>query len=140
MRGEKGPHLLRLMRRQVVEDDVHFPSARLRVDDLGEEGEEVLAGVARGRLPDDLASARVERGIEGERPVPVVFKAVALGAARRERKDGVESIERLNRGLLVEAEDRGVLWRIEVQPEDIGRLGLEVGIGRPHVALQSMRL
>lgn len=35
--------------------------------------------------------------------------------------------ERLNGGLLVLAEHRGMTGRVHVEPDDVGRLGLEVG-------------
>jgi len=63
-----------------------------------------------------------------------------LGSPRRERQHAVAAIERLNGGLFVHAEDRRVLRRIEIEPDDVGRLALEVRIVRRHVALQTMRL
>ena len=68
------------------------------------------------------------------------LEAVAFGSAGREREHGIEPVERLNRGLLVEAKDRRVLRRIEVQPDDVGRFRFKRRIGRPHVAVQPMRL
>jgi hypothetical protein len=41
--------------------------------------------------------------------VPVVLEAVAFGASRRERQDGIETIQGLNGGLLIDAEHGGVL-------------------------------
>jgi hypothetical protein len=43
---------------------------------------------------------------------------MALSASGRERKDGIEAVQRLNRGLLVEAEDGCMLGRIDVEPDD----------------------
>jgi hypothetical protein len=65
---------------------------------------------------------------------------VAFGTPRRQRQDRIEPIEGLNRRFLVDAEHHGVLRRIEVQADHIGGLRFELGIGRPHVPLESMGL
>src|SRR4051812_9268892 len=94
----------------------------------------------RRRLTHDFAGARVERGIERQRAVPVVLESVAFGAAGREREHGIEPVERLNRGFFVEAEDGRVLRRGEVQPDDVGGLHFKRRVGRPHIALEAMWL
>jgi hypothetical protein len=43
--------------------------------------------------------------------VPLVFEAVALRSAGRQREARVDAVERLNRRLFVETEHRGVLRR-----------------------------
>jgi hypothetical protein len=72
--------------------------------------------------------------------VPVVLEPVAFGAPGRKGQNGIEPIQRLNRGLLVDAEDGGMLRGIEVQPDHIRGFRLEFGIRRPHVPLEPMRL
>ena len=72
--------------------------------------------------------------------MPIVLKAVALGPPRAKRQHRVEAIERLNRGLLIDTEHRGVLRWIDVQPDHVGGLALEVRIIGGHVALQPMGL
>ncbi len=72
--------------------------------------------------------------------MPIVLKAVALSSPRAKRQHRVEAIEGLNRGLLIDTEHRGMLRRIDVEPDHIGGLALEVWIIRGHVALQPMRL
>ena len=68
------------------------------------------------------------------------IEAVALGPPGAKRQHRVEAIESLNRGLLIDTEHRGVLRRIDVEPDHIGGLALEVWIIRGHVALQPMGL
>ncbi|MGA8058724.1 MAG: hypothetical protein WB999_10805 [Candidatus Binataceae bacterium] len=70
----------------------------------------------------------------------VVLKAVALGPSWAKRPHRVESIERLNRGFLVDTEHRSVLRWIDVQPDHVGRFALEVRIVGGHVALEPMGL
>ena len=41
--------------------------------------------------------------------MPVVFETVAFGTSRRERQDGIETIQGLNGGLLIDTEHGRVL-------------------------------
>jgi len=45
--------------------------------------------------------------------MPVVLKAVAFSAAGRKREDGIEPIQSLNGSLLIQAENRGMLRRVQ---------------------------
>jgi 20S proteasome alpha/beta subunit len=140
MRLEERQHRRRFMSRQVVRNDVDLAVAPLRRHDLLQEPDELVTGVARGRFADDRARLRFQGGIEGEGPVTDVLEAVALGAAGRQRQDRIASVEGLNRGLFIDAEDGCVLRRIQIQPDNLRRFRFEIGIGRSQVALQSMRL
>ena len=72
--------------------------------------------------------------------MPVIFEAMPLGPPRRERQHGIEAIERLNGGFLIDGKDRGVVRRIDVQANHVGGLRLEVGIVRLHVPFEPVRL
>jgi hypothetical protein len=63
---------------------------------------------------------------------------VTLGPDRRHRQQGVAPVERPDRRLFIHAEHRRVRGRIQIKPDDVGRLGLEVRIGRAHVAFEPM--
>ena len=69
-----------------------------------EERQKVGACVPRGGLPDHLAGLGVQRSVEREGAVPLVFEAVALRSAGRQREARVDAVERLNRRLFVETE------------------------------------
>ena len=69
-----------------------------------------------------------------------VLEAVSLGATGRQRQNGIATVERLNRGLFIHAEDGGMLRRIQIERDDLRRFLFEIGIGRSQVTLQSMRL
>ena len=92
------------------------------------------------RLADDLAGGGVQCRKQAERAIALVFKSVALGTSGRQRKHPVLTVERLNRGLLVDAEHRCVGWRVQIQANHIGRLGLEVRIVGDHVSIHAMGL
>ncbi len=82
MRLEKRVDLLSLVRREIVDDDMDLASRRLRRQDVLQEVDERRTGMARNGLTDDFARAGIERGVQRERAVPVVFKAMAFGTPR----------------------------------------------------------
>ena len=85
VRDQDGPHRLRLVGREIVENHVNLAPRRLTGDDVAEELDKGRAGVSRHGLREQRAGPRVERGKERQRAVPVVLEAMAFGAARRER-------------------------------------------------------
>jgi hypothetical protein len=70
---------------EVVQDDVNLLPGRAPRDELFEKGNELAAGVACGGFAVYTTGGGIQRRIQGERSVAVVFKAVAFGASRRER-------------------------------------------------------
>lgn len=137
---EEAADLCRLVRGEVVEDDVDLSPGRLSGQQLFEKGDQLVAGMALHGLAKDGSAQCVERGVERERAVAEVLEAVALQAPRRERQHRIEPVERLDVTLLVQAEHRSMLRRIEIETNDVGGLLLEIGIVGSHVALDPMRL
>jgi hypothetical protein len=80
MRVEKVGDPLRLVAADVVADHVDFPAFGLAGDDIGQEGHELFAGVARHRLAQHFAGRSIERREQAERAVALVLEAVTLGA------------------------------------------------------------
>jgi hypothetical protein len=72
--------------------------------------------------------------------VAIVLKAMAFGPPGTQRQHRVKPIEPLNGGLLVDTEDRGVLWRIDIEPDHVGSLAFEVRVIAGHIALEPVRL
>ena len=72
--------------------------------------------------------------------MPGVLEAVAFGTSRRERQDGIETIQGLDGGLLIDAEHGRVLRWAQIEAEDIGGFAFEVGIVAGHVAFETVRL
>ena len=111
-----------LVRRGVVEHQVHVEVGRdLAVDGLQEllELDRAVAGVQRA---DDLAGREVERGVEAGRAVTLVVVGRALGDPRAHRQDRRGPVQRLDLGLLIDAQHDGSLGRVEVQADDIADL------------------
>ena len=77
--------------------------------------------------------------VELERAVPLVIESATFNPARRERQHAVPVVEGLNGGLLVDAEDRGMTGRVQVESDDVGGLRLEVGVVGRHIARQPVR-
>ena len=113
---------------EIVEDDM---DGRVRGggDDIVHEVEEFDAPPAllvRGR---DLAGGHLEGGKQGRGAVALVIVAMAgQRPAVRELQIALRPLQRLDRGLLVDADDDGVLGRRHVEPDHIGGLGDELGI------------
>ena len=69
----------------------------------------------------------------------IVLEAVPFRPAGRQRQHGVEPIQSLNGCLFVYAEHRCMLWRMQVQSDDVRRLGFEIRIVAGPIPFQSMR-
>ena len=93
-----------------------------------------------GGLAVDWAGLGVQGGIERESAVALVLETVALSPPRRQRQDAVAAVERLDGRGFIHAKHSGMAWRIEIEPDDVGRLAFEVGIVGGPIALQTMRL
>jgi hypothetical protein len=112
--------------REIVEDDVDLLIGRAQGDNLFQEADEVPTGVPDSGFPVNASGRGVQRSIQGERSMPVVFKSVVLSPARRKRQHRIKTIERLNGGLLVDTEHRSMLRRVQVQPDNVSRFGFEI--------------
>lgn len=65
-------------------------------------------------LAEHLGGLRMEGGVRPQRTVPEVFEPMTLSASGRQRQYGILAVERLDRGLLINAEPRRVLRKVEV--------------------------
>ena len=87
-----------------------------------------------------LSGLDVQSCVQRKRAMTIVFKAMPLGAARRQRQHWVQPIQRLNRRLLIYAKHGSMLRRIHVQADNVSGLFLKTWIVGGHIAVQSMRL
>ena len=124
--SEELAHQSTLVGRKVVEDYVDLLAAPLGFDQLTQESNQLLAGVPSDRLAQDRPTTSVQGREERERAVPVVLEAMPLGTPRRQGQNGVQPVEGLDVRLLVQAEDSGVLRRVEVQPDDVRGFAFEI--------------
>ena len=56
------------------------------------------------------------------------------------RQDGIETVQSLDGGLLIHAENDGVRRRVQIEADDVGGLGFKIGVVADHVMAQPMRL
>ena len=84
--SEKFGHLVSLVCREIVSDDVNRALCRLAGQDIGEKPDKLRRGVALGSLADDISSLSGKRRIQRQRSVALVLKAMALSATRRQRQ------------------------------------------------------
>jgi hypothetical protein len=131
---------LGLVGREVVGDDVDLFAARLIDDDVSQEGDELSRRMSACSLAQHFAGFGIEGGVEGQCAVPVVLEAMPFGSPWGQRQHRIFAIECLNSGLFIDAEDSGVLRRMQIQTDDVCRFGLEVRIVGGHVALDPMGL
>src|SRR5208337_2749864 len=111
---------------EIVEDDVNLLPRRAQGYDLLQERDELTAGMAGGGLAVNATGGGIERRIQGERSVSVVLEAVTFGASRRKRQDGIETIQGLNGGFLIDAEHGRVLRWVQIEAEDVGGFAFEL--------------
>ena len=137
---QKGVHQLRLVGRKIVNDDVNLFTRRLRGYDLIEETHELRAGMALGGLAKDFSALSLQSGIERKRPVAKVFKTMRFGSPGGKRKDGVKTIQSLDGALFIDTKDRCVGRRVQIEADDVRRLGFKVRVIADHVVSQAMRL
>src|SRR5271169_473758 len=116
------------VRGEIVEDDVNLLPRRAQGYDLLQKGDELTAGMAGSGFAVDATGGGIQCRIQRERAMPVVLEAVPFGASGRERQDGIETIQGLNGGLLIDAEHGCVLRRVQIEAQDVGGFGFELGI------------
>ena len=112
----------RLVGGVVVEHEVDGEVSRHLLVDLDEEPLELARPVALCERPDDLARRHVERGEQAGRAVADVVVGSPLGGGGHHRQDRLEAVERLDLGLLVDAEHDGSLGRVQVETDDVADL------------------
>ena len=125
--------------RRVVEDDVQIALAVATGQNL-EEPEDVGAGVAVSALPNDLPRGNRQSRVEARQAVATVVVGLAGRQSRPKRQDRLGSVESLDLGLLVDAQDHGIGWRVEVQSDNIVNLRLGLGVAAELERLDPMRL
>jgi hypothetical protein len=95
---------------------------------LFEEGNKVAAGVAGRGSSVHAAGLGVRCGIQRKRSMPVVLEAVTLGSSRRNGQNGIEPIQGLDGGFLIDAEHDGMLRWPQIQADNVGRFAFELRI------------
>ena len=128
------------MSRKIVSDDIDGNLGRLSGDQLAEKLDKFSAGVAVGCFAEDFARCGVQGRIERKGAMAKVFKSVTFGPPWRKGQDEDQTVQGLNGALFVDTENRCMGRRLQVEPNDCGRLLLEFRVIADHVAATSVRL
>ncbi len=94
-----------------------------------EKAQELLVAVARLALGQDLAGGNVQGGEEGGGAVADIAMRHAFDVAQSEGQEGLGALQGLGLALLVDAQDQGMVGRVEIEPDDVADLLDEEGIG-----------
>ena len=122
-------------------DHVNLLPSRLMCHDVGEKRYELIRRVPRRGFAYHFAGLRIERRVQRQRAGPLVLKPKPFGSSRRQRQHRIVAIEGLNRRRLASTQNTAACpGEVQVQPDDVGSLLLEVRIVGAHVALQPVRL
>ena len=81
---------------QIIGNDVDLATCRLTGHDLGEEIDELCAGMACTGFSQHLSGLSVQSAVERKRSVAVVLKAVPFGPAGRKGQNRIQAIQRLD--------------------------------------------
>lgn len=129
-----------LVRREIVRNHMNFQARGLSGHEVRQEGDELLGRVPVGRFAQDFARLRIERGVQGERAMAVIFEAMPFRSPRRQGQHRILTVQGLDRRVLVHTKHGRMLRRVQVETDHIGRLPLEVGIGGGQIPVQAVRL
>jgi hypothetical protein len=122
MGAQKALNACRFMSRKVVGDDMNTGFGRLSSNHLGKKLHELGAGVAVSCLSQDLAGGRVQGRIERKSAVAKGFESVTFGPSRRERQEGIQTVQGLNGALFIDTENSRMGGRLQRETDDSGCL------------------
>ena len=123
----------------VIADQVQLPVGGDGLVDEAEKLEPLLVPMALLAQAKDLAVGRIQRGKQCGRAVAFVVVRHGGAASALQRQAGLSTVESLNLALLVGAQHQGVLWRIEVQADDVFQLLRELGMVADLESFDAMR-
>ena len=130
----------RLVGGGVVEHEVDVEVGGDLAIERGQELLELDRAVAGVQRADDLAGGDVQRGVEARGAGALVVVGGALGRAGQHRQDRRGAIERLDLGLLIDAQHDRALGRVEIEPDDVADLVDELRVLGQLPGLLAVRL
>src|SRR5882757_11233519 len=80
------------------------------------------APVARHAFADDGSGLYVEGGKQRGRPVPLVVMGVPFDLPGSHREQRLGAIQRLDLRFLIDAEHQRVVWRVEIEADNVAHL------------------
>ena len=129
-----------LVRGIVVDDDVHVEFLGNILLNVFEELEILLVPVLALALGKNFTGRNVEGCKERRRPVPFIVVRDAFDIPQSHGKHGLRTLKSLDLALFINAENDGVLWRTNVQTNNIPDFFDKERIGRDLEMLLPVRL
>ena len=118
----------------VVADQMQLKS-RITLGERFQEGDEFDVGVALEAPSMDLAAGHLQRGEQAGGAVARVVVSHTRGQSGPHRQRRLRAIKRLNLGLFIHAQHQGPLRWVQIEPDDIGQLAVELGVAAELEAL-----
>src|ERR1035441_8463716 len=115
-------------------------SARKLPVDRAQEAEKLLMPVPLVKVANDFSLKQVEGGKQGGGSVPFVVVGHGAAAALFERQTGLGPIQRLYLAFLVDAKHDGLVRRVQVEPDHVGKFFQKAGVAGELEGLGAMRL
>ncbi len=128
MLGEPGLHLVRLVRRGVVEHNVHVEVLANDPIDPPHECDELAGAMAWLAVADNEAALHVHRRIERGDAMTLVVVRQRCGPALLQRQARLRAVERLDLALLIDTENERAIRRVHVEPDDVSDFLLELRV------------
>jgi hypothetical protein len=123
----------------VVAHDVQLDSG-VGGGDLLQEPYELLVPMLGVAGVSDLAGGDLQRGEQRGGAVPHIVVGGLLRQAGAQRQDRRGPVQRLDLRRLVHAQHDRVVRGVEIKPDEVADLGLQLGVGRELEALPPPRL
>lgn len=109
----------RFVRAVVVQDQVNIQRFRDGLVDSIQELPKLDSPMPPMALPDHLCGFHIQGGKKRRRPIASVVMGAPFSLSGAHRQNGLSTIQRLNLGLLIDAQDQSTLGRIEVQAHNV---------------------
>jgi hypothetical protein len=128
---EPAPDLEVLVRCVVVDDEMEVERLRYRRLNVAQELQELLVTMPTPALGEHATRGDVERGEQCRGPVADVVVRDSFDVAESQRQQGLRAVEGLDLALLVDAQNNGMVGRVEIEPDcepsaEFGQIGLQL--------------
>src|SRR5512138_2232407 len=114
MIGQELTNTLGLMGREIIGNDMDLPIARLTRNNLREKCDKLFGRMALRGSAVDFTGLRIQRCIQRQCSMAIVFKPVTFSAPWRKGQHWIQSIQSLDGSLFVDTKHSGVLRRTHV--------------------------
>jgi len=106
----------------IIHDQMEIEFGRSFAVDSLKESQELLVPMAGHAVADHLAVEHAQSGKQGGRSMAGVIMSHRSAAAFLQGQTGLGSVKGLNLAFLVQAQNQGLVRRIQIQPHDIAQL------------------